>query len=81
LALRRRYLKAQKAAGLRPLRFHDLRHTFGSLAINPASICRCSTGRDAHSATTERYLRHKFHAAEAELLDGAFAPTRTVARR
>jgi len=26
------------AAGLRRLRLHDLRHTFGSLAINVASI-------------------------------------------
>jgi hypothetical protein len=32
-ALRRRYQAAQKRAGLRPLRFHDLRHTFGSLAV------------------------------------------------
>jgi integrase len=30
-ALRRRYRRAQAAAGVRPLRFHDLRHTFGSL--------------------------------------------------
>jgi hypothetical protein len=30
-ALRRRYRRAQVAAGVRPLRFHDLRHTFGSL--------------------------------------------------
>ncbi|HEV7805198.1 MAG TPA: tyrosine-type recombinase/integrase [Solirubrobacteraceae bacterium] len=32
-ALRRRYRRAQLAAGLRPLRFHDLRHSFGSLVI------------------------------------------------
>ena len=32
-ALRRRYRRAQQAAGLRPLRFHDLRHSFGSLVI------------------------------------------------
>jgi hypothetical protein len=31
--LRRRYDAALRAAGLRRLRFHDLRHTFGSLAI------------------------------------------------
>jgi integrase len=37
-ALRRRYLKDRDAAGLRQLRFHDLRHIFGSLAINFASI-------------------------------------------
>lgn len=37
-ALRRRYKKALKAAKLRPLRFHDLRHTFGSIAIDQATI-------------------------------------------
>jgi integrase len=37
-ALRRRFVDARDSAGLRPLRFHDLRHTFGSLAINRASI-------------------------------------------
>lgn len=30
-ALRRRYRRAQAASGVRPLRVHDLRHTFGSL--------------------------------------------------
>jgi len=30
-ALRRRYRRAQDAAGLRPLRWHDLRHTYRSL--------------------------------------------------
>jgi integrase len=29
-ALRRRYERARERAGLRPLRFHDLRHTFGT---------------------------------------------------
>jgi integrase len=37
-ALRRRYKKALERARLRPLRFHDLRHTFGSIAINQATI-------------------------------------------
>jgi integrase len=32
-ALRRRYYAAVKRAGLRRLRFHDLRHAFGSAAI------------------------------------------------
>jgi len=36
-ALRRRYVAAQKAAGLRPLRFHDLRHPFGTLGVVGAS--------------------------------------------
>jgi integrase len=41
-ALRRRYKAALKRAGLRELRFHDLRHVFGSLAINALSISRSS---------------------------------------
>ena len=32
-ALRRRFKRACAAAGLRPLRWHDLRHTFGSLLV------------------------------------------------
>jgi integrase len=36
--LRRRYDAALREAGLRRLRFHDLRHTFGSLAITRADI-------------------------------------------
>lgn len=35
-ALRRRFVAAQKRAGLRRLRFHDLRHTFGTLAVRGA---------------------------------------------
>jgi Phage integrase family len=39
-ALRRRYRAARRQAGLNPIRFHDLRHTFGSLAINQAESVR-----------------------------------------
>jgi len=39
-ALRRRYLTAVKRAGLRPLRFHGLRHTFGTRMIAKADIRR-----------------------------------------
>ena len=35
-ALRRRYMEALAVAGLRPLRFHDLRHTFGTRMIAKA---------------------------------------------
>src|SRR4051812_13672415 len=35
-ALRRRYVAAQERAGLRKIRFHDLRHTFGTLAVRGA---------------------------------------------
>jgi integrase len=42
-ALRRRYKAALQRAGLRELRFHDLRHCFGSLAIQRVEHCRSST--------------------------------------
>lgn len=82
-ALRRRYVEAQKRVKLRPLRFHDLRHVFGSIAINRASIVQVQAWMGhADIKTTMRYLHHKSHAAEAELLDGAFAAatTPTLAR-
>jgi integrase len=70
-ALRRRYVKAQKSAGLRPLRFHDLRHTFGSLAINRASIVQVQAWMGhADVDTTSRYLHHKSRADDADLLAG-----------
>ena len=74
-ALRRRYVRAQEDAGLRRLRFHDLRHTFGSLAINRASIVQVKAWMGhADIDTTMRYLRHKSRADEARLLADAFAP-------
>jgi integrase len=72
-ALRRRYTRARDRAGLRPLRFHDLRHTFGSLAINRASIVQVQAWMGhADIKTTMRYLHHRSHADEARLLAGAF---------
>jgi len=72
-ALRRRFKTAVKRAGLRELRFHDLRHTFGSLAIDRASIVQVQAWM-GHAAvsTTMRYLHHKSHLDEAELLGQAF---------
>jgi integrase len=77
-ALRRRFVDARDSAGLRPLRFHDLRHTFGSLAINRASIVQVQAWMGhADSRTTMRYLHHKTQEAEASLLAGAFRPAAT----
>lgn len=80
-ALRRRYLATLDAAGLRRLRFHDLRHTFGSLAINVASIVQVQAWM-GHSdiKTTMRYLHHKSRADDAELLSAAFRPNRGHSR-
>ena len=73
-AVRRRYRRAQQAAGLRPLRFHDLRHSFGSLVIrefDPVAV------KDfmGHSkiTTTERYLHARSRRTDAARLTKAFA--------
>ena len=72
-ALRRRYKDAIKSAGLRPIRFHDLRHCFGSLAINRASLVDVQAWMGhADITTTMRYLHYKSRADEAKLLADAF---------
>jgi integrase len=43
-ALRRRYKNALARAGLRRLRFHDLRHTFGTRMIAKATSVACRSG-------------------------------------
>lgn len=68
-ALRRRFKTAVELAGVPPLRFHDLRHTFGSLAINKASISQVQAWLGhADIDTTMRYLHHKDRGDEAALL-------------
>jgi integrase len=79
-ALRRRYIATLDAAGLRRLRFHDLRHTFGSLAINVASIVQVQAWMGhADIQTTMRYLHHKSRADDAQLLSAAFRPKKRKA--
>ncbi|HEX8123748.1 MAG TPA: site-specific integrase [Solirubrobacteraceae bacterium] len=73
-ALRRRYRKAQAAAGLRPLRFHDLRHTFATTMIARTSIRRVQEWMghsDLHS--TMRYLHYAPRDDDADLVAEAFA--------
>jgi integrase len=57
-ALRRRFERARDAAGLEPLRLHDLRHTYGSLLVAGGidlSSVKAAMGH-SHLSTTERYL-------------------------
>jgi integrase len=69
-----RYKAALKQAGLRRLRFHDLRHTFGTIAINRADIVQVQAWMGhADIKTTQRYLHYKSRGDEAELLSSAFA--------
>jgi site-specific recombinase XerD len=72
-ALRRRYKDALSRAGLCPLRFHDLRHKFGTRMIAKADIRRVQewTGH-ADIQTTMRYLHYAPHAEDAALVAEAF---------
>ena len=70
----RRYKAALKRAGLRPIRFHDLRHAFGSAAIttlDPYAV-QSYMGHQ-HYSTTQRYLHHKPRREDAARLADAFA--------
>jgi integrase len=59
-ALRRRYKAAQSKAGLRPLRFHDLRHTFGTHAIRAVDPRELQEWMGhADFSTTEIYLSYR----------------------
>lgn len=72
-ALRRRYKAALARAGLRPLRFHDLRHTFGTRMIGKADIRRVQEWMghaDIH--TTMKYLHYAPHEEDARLVAEAF---------
>jgi integrase len=73
-ALRRRYYAALQRAGLRRVRFHDLRHCFGSVAVRafPLSDVQAMLGH-AHITTTMRYVHHRPGADDAARLSGAFA--------
>jgi integrase len=73
-ALGKRYKVALGRAGLRPLRFHDLRHTFGTAMIAQADIVRVKEWMGhAEVETTERYLHFKRRPDDARLADAAFS--------
>jgi integrase len=69
-ALRRRYERARDAIDLEPLRFHDLRHTYGSLLVAAGIDLVSVKAAMGHSriTTTERYL----HARPATILANQF---------
>jgi len=73
-ALRRRYKTALVVAGLRALRFHDLRHTFGTRMIAKADIRRVQEWMGhADIQTTMRYLHYAPRSEDAALVAEAFA--------
>ncbi len=57
--LYRRFINAARRAGLPILRFHDLRHSFGTRAIRPVDIYELQRLMGhRHMTTTERYLHY-----------------------
>lgn len=73
-ALSRRYAAALAAAGLRRLRFHDLRHTFGTRMIGKADIRRVQEWMGhADIQTTMKYLHYAPREEDAALVAEAFA--------
>jgi integrase len=72
-AIRRRFVAAQREAGLRVRRFHDLRHTFGSLVIRSFDLVAVQAMM-GHSkiTTTQRYLHSKPRADDVAKLSALF---------
>jgi integrase len=80
-ALRRRYKDALEKAALRPLRFHDLRHTFGTRMIAKADIRRVQEWMGhADIQTTMRYLHYAPREEDARLVAEAFRVETTGVR-
>ncbi len=72
-ALSSRYRDALARAGLRPLRFHDLRHTFGTRMIAKADIRRVQEWMGhADIQTTMKYLHYAPRDEDAALVAEAF---------
>jgi len=68
-----RYKASLRAAGLRELRFHDLRHTFGTHAIragDPREVMEWMGHADIQ--TTQKYLSYKPRRDAAKRLAAAF---------
>jgi len=77
-ALRRRFYAALKAAGLKHIRFHDLRHSFGTLAVQvfPLTDVKAYMGH-ADIATTMIYVHHVPQVDAAEKLSTALREAST----
>jgi len=73
-ALRRRYRRAQTVAGVAPLRWHDLRHSFGSMLAHGGVDLVTIQAFMGHSdlATTGRYLHARPASEKAAELTRVF---------
>lgn len=77
--LRRRYKQALLDADLEPMRFHDLRHTFGTIAVQafPLSDVKAFMGH-ADIQTTMIYVHHVPQHDAAERLTAVVSADRGV---
>jgi len=75
-ALRERYKEALEEAGLRKVRFHDLRHTFGTHCAAAGVPMRTLQEWMGHAQlqTTEIYADYAPSSHEKEMVERAFAP-------
>jgi integrase len=72
-AVRKRFVMAQEVAGVAVRRFHDLRHSFGSLAVHTFDIVAVKEMMGhAKVTTTERYLHSKARKSDGQKLTAAF---------
>ena len=80
-ALRRRFKRARDAAKLRPLRFHDLRHTYGSLLAAGGVDLVTIQAAMGHSAlsTTSRYLHARPASEQASIFTKIFSSSSEAA--
>jgi integrase len=67
----RRYKRTQERAGVRPLRFHDLRHSFGTMAVRAFPITDLQTWMGHADITTTRKYTHYAPQPEAAARLGA----------
>jgi len=80
-ALSKRYRAALQREALRPLRFHDLRHTFGTRVIGVADIRRVQEWMGhANVQTTMQYLHYVPRPQDAALVGEAFATSLDAGR-
>jgi integrase len=74
ISLYRRFRSAAKRAGLPVLRFHDLRHSFGTQAIRAFNIYEVQRMMGhRHITTTERYLHYAPNPEAAAKLSGLWS--------
>jgi integrase len=80
--LLKRFKAALRRAAVRPVRFHDLRHTFGTRMAGAGVPMRTLQEWMGHrdSKTTEIYADYSPNHLEADWIEQAFAPARTNSR-